>query len=567
MTTVCITLASVLGVFFFGIERVKNILIGYGQSALERKEKKLHLFYLNRLRDAIFRKDIYGIEAAFLRITIKELLTRKYPSPTGYLKKSFPLFKKHKRHLNILQSLLLIIVVFAICISLYDQLSAEEINYLNLRILVIFDSVLIIAIYYSIFKPTGIEELEIKTCKNLYKELKYAKSFLNDLKDICNTDYVINKEGMNLDRKLSILRGFIPRQLCVDKKFALKGGALHPGFPINNTGICNSSNIKDAIKHDTNIIHSDVSISIIIPIYNVEEKYLKECMHSVLNQTKKDIQIICINDGSTNNSSAVIQKYKEKDNRIEIIENKSNKGAGNARNAALQHVEGDYILFVDADDWIEHDACEKLYNLGEKTKAQLVQFLFEVKDQRKQANIHFEEHIRHGFYQENFQYKNNILTNKISILTTLQVWNKLWLTSFIRANKLRFDDTARAGEDMTMSWLAILSAKRIAVLPEKLYYYRCRDNSLSRKKEYYADTISNYDKIHDILVKFNLYENLEYKHFYLSKKLEYYYRYSQKVSSKKDRKEYRKIFLNSLTDDIRNYYYYELFKEHWLKYL
>ncbi|MBR3628081.1 MAG: glycosyltransferase family 2 protein [Elusimicrobia bacterium] len=111
-------------------------------------------------------------------------------------------------------------------------------------------------------------------------------------------------------------------------------------------------------------------ISVIVPTYNVE-KYLSQCLDSILNQTFKDFECICINDGSTDNSLSILQKYASKDNRIKII-NQENKGLSGARNAALKIVTGKYITFVDSDDFVSSDYLEKLINLAEKENSDIV---------------------------------------------------------------------------------------------------------------------------------------------------------------------------------------------------
>ena len=104
---------------------------------------------------------------------------------------------------------------------------------------------------------------------------------------------------------------------------------------------------------------SNVKVSVIVPVYNVE-KYLKDCLNSVINQTLEDIEIICVNDGSTDNSLAILEDYAKKDSRIKII-NQKNKGLSGARNTGMKHVQGEYILFLDSDDWLKEDALSELY--------------------------------------------------------------------------------------------------------------------------------------------------------------------------------------------------------------
>ena len=105
-------------------------------------------------------------------------------------------------------------------------------------------------------------------------------------------------------------------------------------------------------------------VSVIVPVYNTE-KYLEKCLNSLINQTLHDIEVICVNDGSTDNSLNILNQYAQKDNRIKII-NQENKMQGAARNAGTQIAAGEYIGFVDSDDWIDLDYFEKLYNAATK---------------------------------------------------------------------------------------------------------------------------------------------------------------------------------------------------------
>ena len=106
-------------------------------------------------------------------------------------------------------------------------------------------------------------------------------------------------------------------------------------------------------------MNNNISISIVVPVYNVE-KYLRQCLDSIINQTFKDFECICVNDGSTDKSLSILQEYANKDNRIKIIPQK-NIGLAGARNTALSVASGKYVLFVDSDDYIDINLCEALY--------------------------------------------------------------------------------------------------------------------------------------------------------------------------------------------------------------
>ena len=115
-----------------------------------------------------------------------------------------------------------------------------------------------------------------------------------------------------------------------------------------------------------------VKVSVIIPVYNVEP-YLKQCMDSVVGQTLKDIEIICVDDGSTDGSLDILREYAAEDNRIQIIEQK-NAGAGAARNNGMRHATGKYLSFLDSDDFFEPRMLEKAYDLPEKDQADFVAY-------------------------------------------------------------------------------------------------------------------------------------------------------------------------------------------------
>ena len=116
-------------------------------------------------------------------------------------------------------------------------------------------------------------------------------------------------------------------------------------------------------------------ISIILPIYNVEN-YIRQSLDSLINQTFKDIEIICVDDCSPDNSVSIIKEYAKNDNRIKLIELEQNAGQGNARNVGIEASTSEYIMFLDPDDWFEIDACEKAYNQITQNNNEFVVFDF-----------------------------------------------------------------------------------------------------------------------------------------------------------------------------------------------
>ncbi len=222
--------------------------------------------------------------------------------------------------------------------------------------------------------------------------------------------------------------------------------------------------------------------SIIIPVYNVEE-YLGECLESIVNQSFKDFEVICVNDGSTDNSLKILQKYAEKDERFKVL-NQENQGQGVARNNALKIANGEYILFVDPDDFVEFDMLEVLearlnvqnvdiaffdYQIfGENTKTKIVRFMDEMKNN---LNLNIDDNFV-------FNWQELIKNNFSSI--PMMVWNRVYSNKFIQDNNIRFAPNKHA-EDHIFSISATLLADKIFYIKKTLYHYRNRSGSAVNK--------------------------------------------------------------------------------------
>ena len=223
--------------------------------------------------------------------------------------------------------------------------------------------------------------------------------------------------------------------------------------------------------------------SVIIPVYNVE-KYLPQCLESVVNQTLQDIEIICVNDGSTDGSLKVLEDYAQKDSRIRII-NQDNQGQGVARNNALKIAEGEYIAFVDSDDWLETDALEKLYEFAKTCNAEAVVFDFVEFDEKseKEKFESFGEKIKKRYHydlteKEYFNWKD--LKKHCLINLTDAAWHKIYSRDFLIKNDIKFG-IERYNEDDIFSQSVLLKANKIHYLNKYLYFYRERiDSSVNR---------------------------------------------------------------------------------------
>ena len=123
----------------------------------------------------------------------------------------------------------------------------------------------------------------------------------------------------------------------------------------------------------------DVKISVVLPVYNVAN-YLRKCLDSLINQTFEDFEVICVNDGSTDLSLGILEGYALSDSRFKIISQK-NQGLSGARNTGIQHIQGEYVLFVDSDDWLEDNALEELYNHVKGFNSDITMFKFKFFDE------------------------------------------------------------------------------------------------------------------------------------------------------------------------------------------
>lgn len=213
--------------------------------------------------------------------------------------------------------------------------------------------------------------------------------------------------------------------------------------------------------------------SIILPIYNVEN-YLPRCFKYLFGQTFSDIEIICVNDGSTDNSLSILKNYAQNDNRIKLI-SQENKGVSAARNAGMNAATGEYILFVDPDDYLDKNACQILVDIIEKYE-DVELLLFNHLDIFPDKNTL----VKQNYNQE---IKSKILEKVIDFVakpTIYCLWVKLFKTDIIKRNKIRFNENLSWAEDAYFVWQYYKCNPITVTIPNVLYYYTCaREGSLS----------------------------------------------------------------------------------------
>ena len=290
-------------------------------------------------------------------------------------------------------------------------------------------------------------------------------------------------------------------------------------------------------------------ISIIVPVYNTAN-YLEECLDSLINQSLEEIEIICIDDKSEDDSPKILEKYASSDKRIKLLYNKENTGQALARNIALKSVKGEYVSFMDSDDKIDLNAYEKVLNFSEENNLDMV--LFNVVRFDRKGIIGGSE-----LHEKSIQKLNsntNILENNEFVYDTSPC-NKLIKTSLIEENNIEFVD--RLYEDLLFSMELFTSTDSVGVLPDVKYYWRRRRDKSNKSttqnrtnKKNIADRIFIINQIEELFKSNEKYNSLlDSYHFKL---LEIDYRLFIDQIDIGD-EEYKEFILNNIKHIIETY--------------
>lgn len=224
-------------------------------------------------------------------------------------------------------------------------------------------------------------------------------------------------------------------------------------------------------------------ITIVVPIYNIDTKHLKQCINSLLNQTLKEIEIILVDDGSTSDNALICDQYSNLESRIKVI-HKKNKGVSSARNEGIKQSTTDYIMFVDGDDWLDAECCEKVYNyIIQNPKIELVCYSYykNYSDREEKINIFSSKKLIDCKKKETNYYDMKILGS-----TCMKLYSKK-----IFAEKY-FNEDLVNGEDVEFNFRIFKNIGYIFGTNENFYHYRIQDSSSVRK--YNEHMISNYEE-------------------------------------------------------------------------
>lgn len=305
-------------------------------------------------------------------------------------------------------------------------------------------------------------------------------------------------------------------------------------------------------------------VSIIIPIYNVE-KYLKECLDSVINQTLSDIEIICVNDGSTDSCGQILEEYRLKDNRIRVI-TKENSGYGISMNKGLDIATGEYVGIVESDDFVKNTMFEDLYAIAVENDADIVKsdyfYYTTVSQQARKAG------------KISRLISNKVLNvKKYPQILKLQpsIWSAIYRRDLLNKNNIRFLETAGASyQDTAFSFKALSLAERF-VLTNKAYLYYRQDNENS--------SVHSKDKVYMVCQEFDtitefLNQNPETKKYVNTQKLIKQYKTYMWNLLRID-EQYKDAFIDVFSETFRKYYdaneiskeFYKKIKKNYIKML
>lgn len=309
------------------------------------------------------------------------------------------------------------------------------------------------------------------------------------------------------------------------------------------------------------------SVSVVVPVYNVE-MYLKECLDSLINQTFKDIEIICVNDGSTDNSLNILNEYASRDERIKVF-SKENSGPGSTRNYGIDNAQGEYLLFVDSDDWLDLDAIKILYETSKSQDLDLLIFLAEDYDD-----------LQDKFYEEDY-YNNSLLPNSFDetvfnhrdiqkYLFSIAVvpYNKLYRRSILEKYHIRFPENIFF-EDNPFHYEVLLSSRKMSILRKHFVMRRRREDSITSDiDKKFLDVIEISNMVPDVFRKHNLFN--EYVVQIVDFKLRYVSMWYDLIEEKfkpqywelmhddflriYNDKQQHNLFLNNLVDKYREFY-------------
>lgn len=262
--------------------------------------------------------------------------------------------------------------------------------------------------------------------------------------------------------------------------------------------------------------NSNIKVSVVMPVYNAGE-YLLRATHDVLAQSLSDVELICVDDGSTDTSVQVLREIQRRDPRVKIITQK-NEGPSIARNRGFAEATGKYVIFLDADDFFEKNLLEKLYNIAEKDALDIAVSRFDIYNESKDQFLPATDEPHSNIFTSGGVTSGGEHPAHILQSTTGYVWNKLFRLDFLKNKEISFDPELFVFEDVHFVATAISLAERVERVEEVLIHHRVySEQSRARSfRKYYSQVPVVYKKIKQFLMKHGMYIPLAKSYLNLS---------------------------------------------------
>lgn len=280
-------------------------------------------------------------------------------------------------------------------------------------------------------------------------------------------------------------------------------------------------------------------ISVVVPVYNVE-KYLHQCLDSILNQSLKDFELICVDDGSTDSSLNILKEYATRDSRIKILQQK-NRYAGVARNEGIKIAQGECLLFLDSDDFFEETLLEKLYDSYAANHSDVVVCAIDLFDNKTSTYKDAPWTLNVDLLPDKEVFSKDDIPEDILLFVTGSPWNKLIKRSFLLKNNLYFQNTRRTN-DLYFVFAALAQAEKISVVRETLLHYRVgmKENLQANNHLNPFDHLAALYKLKYELINKGIYSQIEKSYINLALNNSMYTLYSMKNNKQAfDKVKYR----------------------------
>lgn len=266
--------------------------------------------------------------------------------------------------------------------------------------------------------------------------------------------------------------------------------------------------IKVIIPNMLSVFNKTPKVSIIMPVYNVED-ILRETLDYLINQTTKKIEIICVDDGSSDKSFEILKEYEDKYNNIKVLQ-QNHEGAGEARNKGIKEATGEYLLFLDSDDIFHPDLCKKAYNRAKLFDAEIILFKTDRYNEYTKTKIADRGTLNIDGLPKEKIFSAESINEFLYQITTPCPWSKIFKRKYVLEKGLYFQNT-KSANDVFFTLTALSNAKRMAILNKVLVTYRVgqANNLQAQKHKKPLEFFKAYKKVHDYLIEHNMYETFE----------------------------------------------------------